>query len=78
MRMRKEQGDTRKEGTYDHCCCHTQLPPQSLHTCTSHTRNPRKRRQSDFAAVADSFLIWGRMQDFDRGSAGGWFASMRA
>jgi hypothetical protein len=64
--------------TYGRCCCHRLQPLQSRRTCTSHTRNPRKRRQSGSAVVGGSCCSWGRMRGFGRGWGGGWFASMRA
>lgn len=66
------------EKTYDHYYYHTQQPPQSLQTCTSRTRNPHKKHQSDFAAAKHSFYFWDRRQGFGRDWAGESFESRMA
>lgn len=67
-----------KENTNDRYYYHTQQPPLSRHTCTSHTRNPRKRHRSGSVAEQRSSYCSDRRLGSGIGWGGGLFGSSSA
>lgn len=65
--IEKFDKEVRKQETHGHYYYRTRLPPPVHHTCTSRTRNPRRRRQNGFAAARGSFCFSGRRSGFGIG-----------